>query len=47
MIGHRFAILRRDLSLEAGELTPTLKVKRMVVYTNHAGALDALYETGE
>jgi long-chain acyl-CoA synthetase len=43
----RFAILSRDLSLEAGELTPTMKVKRTVVYTNHADALDALYETGE
>ena len=40
----RFAVLPRDLSQEAGELTPTLKVKRSVVYTNHAAALAALYD---
>ena len=43
----RFAVLPRDLSLEAGELTPTLKVKRSIVYTNHAAALAALYADGE
>jgi long-chain acyl-CoA synthetase len=43
----RFAILSRDLSLETGELTPTLKVKRMVVYRNHAAELAALYENGD
>jgi long-chain acyl-CoA synthetase len=43
----RFAVLPRDLAQEAGELTPTLKVKRNVVYTNHAAALAALYADGE
>ncbi len=42
----RFAILDRDLSHEAGELTPTLKVKRTVVHTNHAEVIADLYETG-
>jgi long-chain acyl-CoA synthetase len=39
----RFAILTRDLSIEEGELTPTLKVKRTVVSERYAGVLDALY----
>jgi long-chain acyl-CoA synthetase len=39
----RFAILARDLTQDAGELTPTLKVKRKVVHTNHAGTLAGLY----
>jgi long-chain acyl-CoA synthetase len=40
----RFAVLPRDLSIDAGELTPTMKVKRTVVYANHAATLAALYE---
>lgn len=40
----RFAILPRDLSQEEGELTPTLKVKRSVVYKKYAGDVDTLYE---
>ena len=39
----RFAILPRDLSQESGELTPTLKVKRNVVYERHAGVFEGLY----
>ena len=39
----RFLILDHDLSQEAGELTPTLKVKRDVVSRNYAAQLDALY----
>jgi long-chain acyl-CoA synthetase len=39
----RFAILDRDLSQEAGELTPTLKVKRTVVHANHAEVIEGLY----
>ena len=41
----RFAILPRDLSQEEGELTPTLKVKRSVVYKKFAGDVDSLYES--
>jgi len=39
----RFAILDRDLTIEDGELTPTLKVKRSVINERYAGLLDALY----
>ncbi len=40
----RFEILERDLSQEEGELTPSLKVKRNVVYKRHADRFAALYE---
>jgi long-chain acyl-CoA synthetase len=40
----KFTILPRDLSQEEDELTPTLKVKRNVVYQNHSQTFDELYE---
>jgi len=39
----RFAILPAELSVEAGELTPTMKVKRREVDRKYAATLDALY----
>src|SRR4051812_12204969 len=39
----RFAILDHDLSLETGELTPTLKVKRNVVNDKYAELFEELY----
>jgi long-chain acyl-CoA synthetase len=43
----RFAILPRDLSQEEGELTPTLKVKRAVVYKKFGPDIDELYTATE
>jgi long-chain acyl-CoA synthetase len=39
----RFVILDRDFSQEAGELTPTMKVKRKEVETAYAALLDRMY----
>jgi long-chain acyl-CoA synthetase len=40
----RFGILDRDLSQAAGELTPTMKLKRNVVYDRYADDFAQLYE---
>jgi long-chain acyl-CoA synthetase len=40
----RLAVLDRDFSQEAGELTPTLKLKRKEVAALHAKLIDAVYE---
>ncbi len=39
----KFTILPRELSIEEGELTPTLKVKRNVVNDHFAGEIEAMY----
>ena len=39
----RFAILDHDLSIEGGELTPTLKVKRNVINDRYADLFEGLY----
>ncbi len=40
----KFAILPRDLSIEAGEVTPSMKIKRRSVETNFAEQVDKMYE---
>ncbi|HZD86761.1 MAG TPA: long-chain fatty acid--CoA ligase [Gaiellaceae bacterium] len=39
----RFAVLPRDFSLESGEVTPTLKLRRRVVEQHFASEIEALY----
>ena len=39
----RFAILPRDLTIEAGELSPTLKVRRRIVEHRYADLIEAAY----
>ena len=45
--GQALRILARDLSQEEGELTPSLKVKRNVVYKSYATDFAALYDRKE
>jgi long-chain acyl-CoA synthetase len=42
----RFELLGRELSQEAGELTPTLKVKRRVITQQFSDTIERLYATG-
>jgi long-chain acyl-CoA synthetase len=39
----KFAVLPSDLTVEEGDLTPSLKLKRRVVEKKHAEVLDGLY----
>ncbi len=40
----RFVILDHDLSIEDGEITPSLKLKRKMVITKYGDQLDAIYQ---
>ncbi|MEV6490478.1 long-chain fatty acid--CoA ligase [Actinoplanes sp. NPDC051633] len=40
----KFAILPRDLSIEQGEITPSMKIKRKNVEQNFAEQIDKMYE---
>ena len=39
----RFAILPRDFTEAAGEMTPTLKIRRKEITRRHGDLLDSLY----
>ncbi len=41
----RFAILPRDFTQEAGELTPTMKLRRRVVHDHFGDEIESLYST--
>ena len=40
----KFTILDRDLTVESGEMTPSLKLKRKYVETQYADLLDKMYD---
>jgi long-chain acyl-CoA synthetase len=42
----KFAILSRNFTIENGELTPTLKIKRKIVNQNFADQIEAMYSGG-
>ena len=39
----RFALLPRDFTMEQGEITPTLKLRRRAVVEHFQDEIDALY----
>ena len=43
----RVALIERELTVEGGELTPTLKVKRRVIDERYRDVIDRLYEEAE
>jgi long-chain acyl-CoA synthetase len=43
----KFVLLSRDFSIEAGELTPTLKLKRKVISENYKEKIEQMYAAAE
>ena len=39
----KIVLLERDFTIESGELTPTLKVKRRAVEKNYKAVIDRVY----
>jgi len=40
----KIALLEHEFTIEGGELTPSLKVKRRVIHEKYKGVIDALYD---
>jgi len=40
---HRFSLIDHDLSIEEGEITPTLKIKRNVIMEKYRDLIEAMY----
>ena len=43
----RVVLLEKDFTVEGGELTPTLKVKRRVIDQRYKSLIDSAYSEGE
>ena len=43
----RFALLKYEFTVESGELTPTLKIKRRVINEKHREVIDRIYRDAE
>ena len=43
----KFSILPCEFSVDGGELTPTLKMKRKVISNKYEGQINAMYETAK
>jgi long-chain acyl-CoA synthetase len=41
----KYRILPHEFTIAAGEMTPTLKVKRNIVYETYRGLIDDIYAT--
>ena len=42
-----FALLPKDFSIDGGELTPTLKLKRKDIYNKYKAIVDEMYMSQE
>ncbi|MCB1054180.1 MAG: long-chain fatty acid--CoA ligase, partial [Acidobacteria bacterium] len=40
----KFRVLPGSFTVEAGELTPSLKLKRRVIYERYAAEIESMYE---
>jgi long-chain acyl-CoA synthetase len=43
----KVVLIEKDFSIESGELTPTLKVKRRIVEQHYKDVIDATYAAGD